>query len=836
MQRPSSAGGKRVRVVAVGAALALGVAAAAGSAGASGRDWHKQAPTTIATSATPTATVGGSIEDDATVSGLHDVDDGTGSVTFTLYADPDCDGPPLFDSTVALPEGGQVVSGGYIAEAAGTDYWVASYSGDESNEAASEGCGGANESTTVARAAPTITASATPSASVGGSIQDSATLSGRVDLADGTDTVTFDLYGNAGCEGPALLSSTVGVADGGQVVSAPYTALAAGTDYWVASYSGGSANNAASTACGAAGETTEVQEATPSITTTLTDAGSGSALADGAHVLQGASLYDVATLSGVSGVPFAGKVGFDFFANGSCSGTPSAQPPATVSGSSARSASEGPLSSAGSYSFEATYLGDADPNYTNSAPSACEPFTIDQPAIAISQTPTTQALNAGASAAFTIAVSDSGTVGLSGVAVSDALAAGCARTIGALSPGQTVQYSCTSSGVASPFTNVATASGQPPVGPPVTASASAAVTGNPPPAPAESPALALGLTPATQTVTSGQAAGFTISVANTGNVTLTGVSVGDGPVPGCGAVIGTLAPGASTSYSCSLGGVTAAFTNLAVATGTPPAGPNVSASASAGVNVVEPFVPPTIMARPAITTHPPITTHPSITISTQPKMQTIPAGATASFVITVSNSGDVILGAVSVSDPLAAGCARGLGSLAAGAARSFSCTRSGLGAGFLNVATVSGRPPSGEPVSASDQSSVSVAAFVPPQRPGISIVEHPRSQTLTTEISTLKGAHGAVTTAVTYGSASFTITVTNTGNTLLTAVPVADALSPSCNRTIGTLAAGASRSYSCTALAVSRGFVNTAIAAAASPAGFHVKALAHAKVKLGRRH
>ena len=81
------------------------------------------------------ATVGTSIADQATVSGG---DSPTGTVTFNLYNNPNGTGTPLFTDTEPLT-GGTATTKGYTAAATGTDYWVATYNGDSSNNAATSG-------------------------------------------------------------------------------------------------------------------------------------------------------------------------------------------------------------------------------------------------------------------------------------------------------------------------------------------------------------------------------------------------------------------------------------------------------------------------------------------------------------------------------------------------------------------------------------------------------------------------------------------------------------------------------------------------------------------------
>ena len=342
--------------------------------------------------------------------------------------------------------------------------------------------------------------------------------------------------------------------------------------------------------------------------------------------------------------------------------------------------------------------------------------------------------------------------------------------------------------------------------------------------------------PPSQTIGSGTTANFTIVVTNNGAVTLTNVHVTDALTPNCDETkadisgLASMAPGASVKYNCSLPHVKAAFTNVAVATGTPPSGPNVKARASAKVKVTKPLTPPTKKTKKP--PKPPKPGKPAIAIVKSPKTQTIGSGATAAFTITVTNTGKVTLSDVTVTDPRSPGCDRKLGTLATAAAKNYMCTQPDVKKDFTNVATATGKPPTGADVKASDHAKVKVAPFTPPQRPQIAIVKSPKLQTLTTRITKTKNAHGAIATAVTYGSAEFTIKVTDTGNTILEAVTVTDALSPDCNHSLGDLAPGASRTYTCMTASVKRNFTNVAIADGTSPKGTRVKATDHAVVKV----
>jgi uncharacterized repeat protein (TIGR01451 family) len=125
-------------------------------------------------------------------------------------------------------------------------------------------------------------------------------------------------------------------------------------------------------------------------------------------------------------------------------------------------------------------------------------------------------------------------------------------------------------------------------------------------------------------------------VTNTGDVPLSSVAVSDALAPDCAKSVGELAPGASSTVTCSLVGASSSFTNTATATGHPPVGPDVTAKDTADVTAI----------------------HPSIAIAKDPDSQSIDSGATATFTILVKNTGDSALSNVTVDDAQVPGCAK----------------------------------------------------------------------------------------------------------------------------------------------------------------------------------
>jgi uncharacterized repeat protein (TIGR01451 family) len=463
--------------------------------------------------------------------------------------------------------------------------------------------------------------------------------------------------------------------------------------------------------------------------------------------------------------------------------------------------------------------------------------TTGTPAIAISKNPKEQTVQSGGTATWTIVVTNTGQVTLTNVRVTDPEAPDCNRTsaqipaLASMAPGASTSYTCSRSNVTASFTNVATDIGTPPTGPDVSATDSAHVTV---PAAALTPHITVTKNPKLQEFVApgGSNITWTIKVTNDGQVTLTDVTLTDAKAPECDRTkadipaLASMAPGASVTYKCTKF-VTPAFKspNVVIASGKPPTGPNVTDTDSARVIArLQPINPKIGIAKcPAEGP-----TNCVKSVNGVPKdTQAVIGGAAAEFRITVRNTGDVTLTNVTVTDPLATGCNRDLGSMAAGTSKTYTCTDPTFDP--LNTAAVVGTSPRGTKVRDSDVSSVT-AALAPP--PAIAIAKCP----VDTDNPCIKRApgdpkdqqtlnvnrSGSTNEVLEAGTAKFRITVTNTGAETLHNVQVTDPKSPGCNRSLGTMAPGASKTYTCQRTNVSAAYLNTSKVVGTSPSGAKV--------------
>jgi uncharacterized repeat protein (TIGR01451 family) len=379
------------------------------------------------------------------------------------------------------------------------------------------------------------------------------------------------------------------------------------------------------------------------------------------------------------------------------------------------------------------------------------------PAITLSKSTATPLVSTGTTVTFTIVVTNSGDAPLVGVTVSDPKAPGCNKVIGALAAGGTTTYTCTMV-INGSTVNVATVTGSDALQTVVTATGSQLVE-------VSDPGLTITKTVDKPVVRVGETVSYSIVVRNPAmEASIFSVRVVDAAVPACNQLIGTLAAGALFSYECTALAGTDGVTNVAVATGESRNESKLTAEATATYKVI----------------------HPAILLVKNTTTPIVVSGTNATFSVTVTNTGDVALTAVTVTDALAPGCARVIPSLAVGASQTINCTVA-VTASFTNTASVSAKPSVGPNVTSSDTEPVTVI------NPSINI-----------------GKTTATPSVTSGGTVTFSITVTNPGDTALSNVTVTDPTTPSCARSIGNLAAGALVTYTCTTDGLTASFINVA--------------------------
>jgi hypothetical protein len=250
---------------------------------------------------------------------------------------------------------------------------------------------------------------------------------------------------------------------------------------------------------------------------------------------------------------------------------------------------------------------------------------------------------------------------------------------------------------------------------------------------------------------------------------------------------------------------------------------------------------------------------PGVSIALSPRSQSVAAGGTARFTITVTNSGSLSLSSVAIADAAAPHCTKssqgvgGLSGLAPGATSSYSCSAEGITSSLTNTATVSAQSTRGDTVSASDSVTVAVsqAAAAPGAAPvtkttvvkatvaaraKLTVTVTPALQTVVTRTTTTKTATGHRVTVVHHGAARFTVRVTNAGNVPLASVAVLDGSVPSCAQKLGKLAVGTAKTITCSRLAVLKGFTNL-VAATAKARGKTLRVVAApARVRVATKH
>jgi len=357
--------------------------------------------------------------------------------------------------------------------------------------------------------------------------------------------------------------------------------------------------------------------------------------------------------------------------------------------------------------FPATKAGQLSPNIVCTFTNAPLPIGIR---ITKSADPTTVSA-AGQTIAYSFLVTNTGGVPLSNVSVSDTFTSPSSGVLpvtcpqATLAPGAsetcTATYAATQQDINNGMiNNTSTATGTPPGGPPVVSPPSTATVIVPP-----GPAITIRKSADPTTVTAaGQPIAYSFLVTNTGNETLTNLSVSDvftSPSSGVLPVTcpqATLAPGASETCTATYAATqqdidNGMIDNTSIATGTPPGGPPV----------VSPPSPATVT----------IPQTPGITIKKSADPTTVDsAGDTITYSFVVANTGNVTLRQISVTDTFTSPSTGALpvtcpeSTLAPGTSETCNATYQATAAdvqnGVINnTSTATGIPPNAPPVTSS---------------------------------------------------------------------------------------------------------------------------------------
>jgi uncharacterized repeat protein (TIGR01451 family) len=413
-------------------------------------------------------------------------------------------------------------------------------------------------------------------------------------------------------------------------------------------------------------------------------------------------------------------------------------------------------------------------------------------------------------------VTNTGNVTLSNLSLNDNLIGNIKLSVSSLAPGAsttaTGAYAITQSMIdaGAPITNIATATGTPPTGPKVTAYAQATVTIG-----TACPSIAVTKKANPTSVCAPGNVTYTYTVTNTGNVTLSNLSLNDNLIGNIKLSVSSLAPGASTTatgtYSVTQSMIDAgkSITNVATATGTPPAGAkyNVTATAQATVTIG--------------------TAGPSIAVTKKANPTSVSAPGNVTYTYTVTNTGNVTLSNLSLNDNLIGNIKLNVSSLAPGASTTatgtYSITQSMIdnGSPITNIATAAGTPPTGPKVTATAQATVTIGKACP-------------------SISVTKKANP--TSVSEPGTVTYTYTVTNTGNVTLSPLTLNDNLIGNIKLSVSSLAPGASTTatatYNITQSMINAGksITNIATATGTPPTGTknNVTATAQATVTINQ--
>lgn len=377
-----------------------------------------------------------------------------------------------------------------------------------------------------------------------------------------------------------------------------------------------------------------------------------------------------------------------------------------------------------------------------------------------------------------VTVRNTGDVPLDDVAVADDTVPGCVRKFDTLAPGAVETYQCEQLARADEVTNTVVATGKDQLGTTQRATADARVE-------VVHPKLEAAVAAAPAQVREGDRVTFTATVSNTGDVALHDVTVADDRVVECARTLGTVAAQGKQTFTCTTVAGAQGFTNDLTVTGTDPTGRQNTAKASAAFTVQ----------------------HPAVSLTATVQGGPFRENDAVAVHVIVANTGDVPLTGLAVTSMARAeGCAQQHDALAPGSSWTFDCATTAPGTDVTEALQITAKPSVGAPVTAATEAAIDVI------HPLVTIAQ-------------------SVTPAVVRPGepATFTLTVTNAGDTELHDTQVADPAVPECGKRLGTLAPQAKQTYTCIQPATDD-LTSDATVTGADPSGRPVTANASAHV------
>ena len=321
-------------------------------------------------------------------------------------------------------------------------------------------------------------------------------------------------------------------------------------------------------------------------------------------------------------------------------------------------------------------------------------LSTDMATIQVTKTVTPTTASLGETITYTYRLTNTGSLSLTVSATDDRLGPvtlGTASLLpGAVTSG-TLTYVADENDLPGPLTNTVTVTVTYTLfgGGVVTASDVATVTLT------SNPALTVTKTASTASAVVGETITYTYRLTNTGDVTLSSLTATDDKLGSVSLGTASLAPGVSVSatltHTVGEGDLPGPLVNTVTVTGTPPAGSPVSATDSASVI---------------------LTSNPAIAVSKTASAASAAVGETITYTYRVTNTGDVTLSNLTATDDKLGSVTLGAASLAPGASTSailtYTVSEGDLPGPLVNTVTVTGTPPAGAPVSATDSASVNV--------------------------------------------------------------------------------------------------------------------------------